>query len=220
MVKKIVCFLFLFYPLLILSQEKEYVQFSGFVRSNSGTPLPFVNVINLNTHKGTISDLKGMFSFITEKNDSILFSSVGFKKKMVVIPDTITSSFFNKDISMTVDTFEIEEVMIFPWKDYEEFKQAFIELDIEDKDMENAIKNIALLKTQIVLNVSADPGLNFDYVMQQQYNQLMNEGLQPTTQLLNPLAWGRFIEALKSGDLKDKNKELRKLDRKYRNKRK
>lgn len=190
--------------------EEDLIQFSGIVINETGIPLEGAHILVLNNYKGTITDERGLFSFITHPLDTILFSSVGFKKKSYIIPDTIDEKHLNTVIVMDTDTIMIDEVKIFPWKTYQEFKRAFAELEIEDRDLKNALHNIALLRTQIILETSADPGLNFQYVMNEQYQQIMNYGLEPTTQLLNPIAWAKFFQAIKNGDFKDQNKEIRK----------
>ena len=195
--------------------DDKLVQFSGVVKSETGLSLPYVHIIILNNNRGTVTDINGMFSFVTNPNDTILFSSVGFKRQIFTIPDTVEGKFVDKIITLQTDTILIEEVMILPWKTYEEFKQAFIELRVEDKDMENAQRNIALLQKHISMYADdyVSPQINFNHYMQQKNTENMYRGMQPSTPLLNPLAWARFIESVKNGDLKDENKEARKKNK-------
>ena len=172
--------------------------------------MPYVHIYNLKTENGVVSDNKGMFSFIVKKNDTILFTRIGLKRQQIVIPDSLSEPFFYKDIMLEYDTIMIREVRIFPWKTYEEFKKAFAELEIEDKDMENAIKNIAMLKSQIYLDQTPVPTMNHNFIMHEQYNNMYNRGMAPSTQLVNPLAWARFIDAVKKGELKIQKKKYKK----------
>jgi hypothetical protein len=61
--------------------QSNLVQFSGVVvTADSLKPIPFVNVIIRNTWRGTVTDYFGFFSFVARMNDTIEFSSLGYKK--------------------------------------------------------------------------------------------------------------------------------------------
>ena len=147
-----------------------------------------------------------MFSFIVEPYDTILFSSVGYKKVGLIIPDTLKTFHLELDIYMETDTIMIEEVIILPWKTYEEFKEAFLSLELPDDDMNRAYKNIALIKTQIYYSGTPDPGLNYKYMLQEQYNQLYTKGQMPYYSILNPIRWAEFFKYLEEGKFKNKNR--------------
>ena len=102
----------------------------------------------------------------------------------------------------------LDEVVIFPWKTYEEFKDAFMALDLPEDDMQRAYRNIAVIQEQIyhaIANRSASPTANFRDVMASRHNRMMTYGhLYPTYSITNPLAWARFFSALKNGEFKKK----------------
>ena len=189
----------------LLAQNKNLVQLTGMIRDEYLQPLPFAHIFVLNNFRGTITDNQGKFTLVTEVHDTIMFSSVGYKKQTVIIPDNLTEPFLNLDIVLETDTFMIAEAEIYPWKSYEEFKEAFLNLKLPDDDMERARRNIALLKTQIILDNNPSARANFNYVMQRQYQETYNQGLVPSFQILNPFAWAKFFEALKRGDFKKDN---------------
>jgi hypothetical protein len=196
-----------------MAQGPPYYQVSGTIRDESYQPLDFVHVINMQMDKGTITDKNGRFSIVCMKTDTLLFSAMGYKKKVMPIPDSIENAFVFHDIYLKRDTFEIREVKIFPWKTYEEFKKAFLALDIADKEKERAERNIELIRQQIILSEKSYPEQGYRYTMQSFNNQIMEKGVGPTNNLLNPISWGRFIESLKSGEIRDKNKEIRKKNK-------
>ncbi len=186
-------------------QRDDLVQLSGMVMDEYEQALRFVHIKILNRNLGTITDEDGLFSFIAEPYDTIQFSSVGYKKALFVLPDSLPKHHLNIDVYLTRDTIMIQEAVIYPWKTYEEFKEAFLALELPDDDYERARKNIALMKTQIILADESTPTENFRYVMQEQYEKTMVQGLQyPVIKLFDPLAWGRFIQAVKRGDFKKK----------------
>jgi hypothetical protein len=185
--------------------DEELVQFSGIVRDLQHQPLPDVNIIILNDRRGTTSDLRGMFSFVVHPNDTILFSHMGHKGTIHVIPDSLGGQQYPADIFMVSDTFQLAEVRIYPWKTYQEFKEAFLALDLPDDDEQRAYQNIALIKTQIRLNrdgMEPSPTVNFREVMRQEYNQLYTAGQSPYYTIFDPLRWARFFESLRRGDFK------------------
>ncbi len=180
----------------------ELVQLTGRLTDELLQPLPYAHILVLNNYRGTITDKHGKFSFVTQVGDSIMFSTLGYRRKIVVIPDTLRSPFFTLDLVLLEDTFMIAEVEVYPWKDYEEFKEAFLNLDLPDDDMDNARKNIALLKTQIILDETPSARANFQHIYEQQYRDTYTQGNYPTYQIFNAFAWAEFFKALKRGDFK------------------
>jgi hypothetical protein len=202
----IIC-LFISVSLSGYSQKQDLIQLSGVIRNEYLQPLQFTHILITNQNRGTISDLKGMFSFIVEPHDTILFSSVGYKKVGLIIPDTLKTFHLEVDIYMETDTIMIEEVIILPWKTYEEFKKAFLALELPDDDLNRAYKNIALIKTQIYYSsTTPDPGLNYKYMLQEQYNDLYTKGQLPYYSIFNPIRWAEFFKYLEEGKFKNKNR--------------
>ncbi len=194
----------------VSSQEKaneKLIQFSGSVTNELLEPLQFVHIVLKNRQLGTITDQKGMFSFIVRPMDTILFSAVGYKKYRYIVPDSHNEKHLYTDIVLTQDTIRLKEVKIFPWKTYEEFKQAFLELKLPEEDIERARRNIALIKTQIEMDRRPIPELNYRNVMKEHYYNSMIQGQFPSYNILNPLKWAEFLEALKEGKFKNDRKD-------------
>lgn len=187
-----------------IEQEKRLIQFTGQVINEFLQPLKFAHVIDLSSGRGTITDREGKFSFVVHESDSVRFSTVGYKESIVVIPDDLEKPFFTRDVLMQSDTILISEIEIYPWKDYEDFKEAFLALELPEDDMDRARKNIALIKTQLIMERDFSSSQNFDEVMKQQFKETTFRGTQPTYQIFNIFAWKKFFEAVKNGDFKEK----------------
>jgi len=188
--------------------DQHLVQFSGIIRDLEHRPLPHVNIIILTDKRGTTSDNRGMFSFVVRTNDTILFSHMGHKGTIHVIPDSLGGQQYPADIFMVSDTFQLAEVRIYPWKTYQQFKEAFLALDLPDDDEQRAYHNIALIKTQIKMNRDgARPSstIAFREVMRQEYNQLYSAGQTPYYTIFDPMRWAKFFQALKRGDFKEED---------------
>jgi hypothetical protein len=190
-------------------EQEKLVQFSGVVvTADSLRPVPYVNVIIRHTWRGTVTDYFGFFSFVAQKNDTIEFSSLGYKKSTFVIPDTLTSNRYSLIQMLQGDTIVLRETIIFPWPTKEQFKEAFMNLKIPDDDLERAKKNLARAEMQVLYdNMPMDGSMNFRNQMQAQQSKLYYAGGQvPPNNLLNPIAWAKFIEAWQNGDFKRKDK--------------
>jgi hypothetical protein len=183
----------------LIAQEKNPIQISGIIKDEFNTPLPYSHIIVINEGKGSISDRRGRFSFIVHPSDTLVFSSLGYKRQQLVVPEDLDVIHYSVDITLEADTFDIREVTVFPWATYEQFSQAFIALDLPEDDYDRAIANIALIQTWMDLEgIPIDPGASFRYAMHQHYNRQMYAG-QPPNNLLNPLAWGQFIQFVRDG---------------------
>lgn len=204
LMKKLIVFLCLLTSVFIVNaQEKRLLQFTGRVFDDFIQPIPYANIVIINSNRGTITDREGKFSFVVVEHDTVQFSVMGFKKSLVIIPSNPENPFFTRDVLMQRDTFMIEAVEVYPWHDYEDFKEAFLNLELPEDDLERARKNIAMIKTQILLDQSPSQSENFNFVMQKNYNESFTRGTYPTYQIFNVFAWQKFIEALKNGDFKN-----------------
>lgn len=211
----------LFLPLILLSlplllkaqvawkdpNARTLIQFSGVVvEGDSLKPVPFTGIVIHNTNRGTISDYYGYFSFVAQAGDTIDFVSMGYKKSTFVIPDTLSTNKYSIIQVLRSDTIFLNKVVIMPWPSKEEFKDAFLRLDIPDDDLARAQKNLAQAEIKDkMIGVAMDGSLNYKNQMSQQYNKLYYAGQRPPNNLLNPLAWAKFIEAWKNGEYKKKD---------------
>lgn len=192
----------------VLGQEPEpdLVQFSGItITADSLEPVAYTKIVIKDKNKGTVSDGLGYFSFVAHKQDTILFSALGYKPVSFIIPDTVTKSRYSLIQLMTADTLTLAAAIIYPWPTLEEFKQAFISLEIPDDDLERARKNLNLNAFQMQLeNLPMDAGANYRNYIDNQTSKLYYLGQQQPISLLNPFAWAKFIKAWKNGDFKRK----------------
>jgi len=197
--------LVLFYFTAAASQEKRLVQLSGTVKNELLQPMPFAHILVLDSYRGAITNNFGNFSLVVEEADSVLISSVGYKRKYIEVPRNLPSNFLTIEVILQVDTIAISEARIYPWKNYEEFREAFVNLNLPDEDSERARRNIALIRTQIIMDHEPSARANFQHIMEQQYQQTFIQGQLPSYQLLNPFAWAKFFKALKRGDFKSRD---------------
>lgn len=190
-------------------QEDDLIQFTGMVvTGDSLQPVPFTHIIDRNTRHGTISDYYGYFSFVAMKGDTVDFTSVGFKKSFYVIPDTIRGKLYTMFHVMTADTIYLAETVIYPWPSKEEFKEAFLSLELPDDDLEIARKNLDLMEMKArAEGIPMDGSMNYRNYIDRSVSKLYYAGQTQPITVLNPFAWAQFIKAWKEGKFKrDYNK--------------
>lgn len=185
-------------------KEKTLIQFSGVVVSGDDLePISFTSIMIQNTHRGTISDYYGYFSFVAEVNDTILFSSIGYKDAQFIIPDTLPSFRYSIIQLLQPDTIVLPEATVYPWPTKEQFKQAFLNAYVPDDDLTRAQKNLDPRTMEALMaSMPMGPSGNFKYQMQEYQTRIYYSGQAPPLNILNPLAWAKFIQAWKDGDFK------------------
>jgi hypothetical protein len=184
-------------------KHTQLVQFSGVVVDrDSGQKIPFVAVLDKRSSGGTIADISGYFSFIAIPGDTIVFAALGYRTGSYVLPDTLSSDKYAWVHVMTKDTTNLKPFVFYSWPSKEAFRAAFLKLDIPDNDLDHARTNMALAARHARYgNDARSPGLNNMQTMQQEYDKLYYAGQLPPNNLLNPLAWGKFIQAWQNGSL-------------------
>jgi len=185
-------------------KDEDLIQFSGVViTGDSLSPVPFTNVLIEQSNRGTMTDYYGYFSFVAQKGDSVLFSAVGFQKSRFVIPDSLESNKYSLIQIMVQDTIQLQPAVVYPWPTREQFKEAFLALEVPDTDADRAARNLA--QADMIARMDAampSGGETFKYSMQEYQSQIYYAGQAPPQNIFNPLAWAKFIEAWKRGDFK------------------
>ncbi len=190
----------------------DLVQFSGVVvTADSLRPVPFANISVAKTGRGTTTDYWGFFSLVVHKNDIVTFSAVGYKSGLFRIPDTLTQNRYSLIQVMSSDTIMLTETVIYPWPSKEQFRHAFLTLKIPDDDIEIARRNLAYMEMREIYGRNYDPerygftpGQSYHNYMSAQADKLYYRGQTMPNNLLNPIAWAKFIQAWKRGDFKKK----------------
>ncbi|MGD1848905.1 MAG: hypothetical protein ACFB10_26225 [Salibacteraceae bacterium] len=183
---------------------KKILQFSGVVVSgDSLSPVPYTSILIRNTNRGTISDYYGFYSLVAETGDTIDFTGVGFRKTTYIIPDSLDLKRYSLIQIMTKDTIFLPESVIYPWPTKEQFAEAFMNLEVPEDDYDRAKKNLERVDLQERMdNLPNSGSITYKQQMRQYSSRLYYAGQAPPNNLLNPVAWARFIEAWKRGDFK------------------
>jgi len=184
--------------------KADLIQFSGVViTADSLNPVPFTHIAIVNQKKETLTDYYGFFSFVAKRKDTVVFSSMGYKNISFIIPDSLKTDRYSLIQLMTADTLMLGESVIYQWPTVEQFKKAFISMKIPDDDLERAKKNLALAEMkERAKQYPNDASMDYKNYINNISNKLYYAGEYPPINLLNPIAWAKFIEAWKNGDFK------------------
>jgi len=188
------------------NDSDRFVQVSGIITDTYFRPVPGVAIISKKLRKGAISETTGIYSITSRPGDTVFFRALGYKRYHTVIPVDYTERHCKVDIALEMDTIQMEEVSIFPWKTYGDFIRDVTKEHPVDPKIENMNLNIASIYVAISndVGVSISPEAGYRYAMEQNFSSMATRGQYPVNNLLNPLAWAKFFKGMKSGMLKNK----------------
>lgn len=192
--------LFTFCGLHAQQSPKNVVQFSGVIYdADSNSVVPYVNIRLKNQTYS--ANYKGYFSFVCHEGDTLIFSSVGYKKVSINIPINLKERKFTAIIKLKSDNILLPMVRVFPWASTDEFKKDFLTMKFADDDVEIARKNLSSesLRT-LVASLPRDGQENNSLSFNNNHNALINKTGVQVNPLLNPLAWGALIRQISEGD--------------------
>jgi hypothetical protein len=184
-------------------QEKPLVQFTGIVYNADSVKqiVPYVTITNSSYHNQVfISNYNGYFSFVVHEQDTLLFTSIGFAQVKVVIPANLTSKSYTAQIKIKPQIINLPTFRVFPWATTDEFRKDFLTMKIADDDLEIARKNIEHIAVASLTNTLSRDGeeIQSAWSQNEHFNQV--NAHSTVNPLLNPIAWGTFINQIAAGD--------------------
>lgn len=187
--------------------ERQILQLSGLVLGEDSTSgLGGAHIFVPEAGRGTTSNPYGYFSMPVLAGDSVIFSSVGYKRQHYIVSKNATEN-LTIVVEMQTDTMYLEPIAIFPFPTEELFKEAILALQLPDEGQYNNMRqNLgAELLARMFDNMPMDGSMNHRYFMQQQFDRMQYSAGPRPNPLLNPFAWAEFIKSLKRGDFKKRN---------------
>lgn len=186
--------------------KSSVIQLSGLILGEDSTAaLAGANIYVPAAGRGTSTNQYGYFSLPVLAGDSVIISSIGYKKQYYLVPKDQRES-LTIVVELQTDTTYLPGVVVFPFPTEEIFKEAVLALELPDQDQyDNMNENLnADLLARMFEAMPMDGSMNHRYFMNQQFDRLQyGSGPRPNP-LLNPFAWAEFIKSLKRGDFKKK----------------
>ena len=168
--------------------------------------LPSVSIMVKGQNRGTISNNQGVFSIVVLKGDHIEFTSVGFKPKMVVVPNNIPGNQYSVIQLMVTDTVYLAATIIKQRPSREQFERDFLNTKVPDDNLEIARQNNDVTKRRLLMaSLPRDGREAVSGYLNKQAGKYYYAGQAPPQNIFNPFAWADFIKAWKRGDFKSNN---------------
>ena len=189
-------------------QDKTVLFQGRVVASSNAEFLPLAYIFNPQAGRGALSDNFGQVDMYVFPGDSLVISYIGYKKKYYIVPRD-TELVHQVIIPMEEMTTMLRDVKVFPHSSEEEFKQAFLAMELRNKkERDNARDNLEQSKLNVfAMQAGMGASSNFrnfsDMMISSQANK--NFFNSPMLALTNPFAWINFIKSVKNGDLKRKD---------------
>jgi hypothetical protein len=186
--------------------NERFVQLSGIITDQARRPVQGVAVISRKLHRAAVSERTGIYSITTTPGDTVLFRAIGYKRYHTVIPSDYPDRHCMADIILETDTILIQEVKILPWKTYSEFLADIAKEREKDPTVEYMNENLASIYVAITndVNVGISPEAGYKSVMEQNFSAMTTRNMYPVNNLLNPMAWVKFVHEVRNGLLKNK----------------
>ena len=189
-------------------QDKTVLFQGRVVASSNAEFLPLAYIFNPQAGRGALSDNFGQVDMYVFPGDSLVISYIGYKKKYYIVPRD-TELVHQVIIPMEEMTTMLREVKVFPHSSEEEFKQAFLAMQLRDaQQRENARNNLEQSKLNVfALQAGMGASSNFRNFSDMMISSQANKSFfnSPMLALTNPFAWISFIKSVKNGDLKRKD---------------
>ncbi len=184
-------------------QQKGAIKINGIVLdADSLVAVPYTAVQVKNQLRGTVCDNSGYFSVLVQKDDTLVFSGIGYKTKEFVVPE-LTDTDYSLIQLIRKESIVLEEVKITAWPDEAQFVKAFHELKLPRNHED--IWNDAQQDLFKVMKKQYDS--DKFYYDQMRYSKLYNTtGFMPPNNFLNPINWTNFIQDWRNGIFKTKRK--------------
>lgn len=199
---------FLFSVTFVKAQKDSVVQLYGVIMtSDSLRAVPSASIVVDGKGRGTLTNGDGVFSIAVLKGDKITFSSIGYKDRHLSIPKNLPDNQFSVIQLMDNDTTYLPATVIKSRLTREQFERDFVNNNFSDDYYEIARQNMSDEKrAALMANLPNDGREAVNFQFRQQAAKYYYAGQTPPIGLLNPAAWGNFIQAWKRGDFKRKGK--------------
>ncbi|MFA8298586.1 MAG: carboxypeptidase-like regulatory domain-containing protein [Hyphomicrobiales bacterium] len=110
--------------------QKETYSINGVIKNKrTGLPIQNAHVIGKGIMKGTTSNNYGQFKMKVYNPDTLFISYIGFKETTYPISDSVLQNQVNINIFLQEDTTTLNEVNIYPFPTYHEFKKQLIYME-------------------------------------------------------------------------------------------
>jgi len=164
---------------------EKRILFRGLVMdATTLSPVPNSQIV-INRVFPFVSDTDGSFVFYVNRNDTVIFSSLGYKPTVFIVSDTLKGNEFNAGIYMNSDTLSIGEVVII--SRFRDLKSEILNAaSSTPSTFDNAKYNIAISGYQGRNSQGSlgNPADNYALLVQKQKMNAFEKGGIPSDQIV------------------------------------
>ncbi|GEO07280.1 SusC/RagA family TonB-linked outer membrane protein [Adhaeribacter aerolatus] len=147
----------------LLPDAKEEIEVTGTVRDKQG-PLPGATIIVKNTSRGTTADVNGRFRIMVNRNETLVFSMLGYQNAERVVDNA------EINVVMTMDAKQLSEVVVVGYGSTTQSDVTGAISSVKSSDFNAGVNNAPdqLLQGKVAgLNVtrSGDPNANASIIL-------------------------------------------------------
>jgi len=146
--------IFIFSVPLLIAQE-EAITSSKILSQHDSTIIAGAHIVNLNSKNGVTSNDNGDFTILTELNDTLLISFIGYHSLKIKVSEVPTKIYLEKE------TYSIEPYTVLPYKNFNEFREAFTKLELQDT-VKHKINPSIMVMTQPFYPCNINGGISFN----------------------------------------------------------
>ena len=108
-------------------KKHDRINYYGIVvASDSLRPIRNTHVISKMAHCGTVTNLNGRFIIPAKSIDTLWVSCIGYSRRLIAIDSTLAEGRDTLFIRLRSDTITLREVTVWPFNNYETFKEMLI----------------------------------------------------------------------------------------------
>ena len=144
-------FLIIVTPVFSQDNQNSVIITGKILDQASLQPIPATHIYSGN--KGTYADFDGSFSLQLDKSDTIVISHVAYYNQYIVL-DTLSSAALSIYLQREVQLLDHFTLNQFP--DLQIFKQQILNTKVKDEKLENALRNIDLIRLQFLAGYGPD----------------------------------------------------------------
>lgn len=165
----------------------NHILFQGLVMDAGTFSVIGGTQIAINRKFSAVSNKEGAFAFYVNRNDTVIFNSLGYLPSVMIVSDTLKGREFVAGIYMKSDTLSLGEVIIVPR--FSNLKSEILNGKSKvPSAMDNAKYNVAVSAYQGKKSVSTlgDPASNYDQIRRSQKISAFEKGaIRPSDQFVS-----------------------------------
>lgn len=133
---RILLFTIILFLQYTLGFAQDRILLGGVIKNHlTSEPVANVHVMNLTDSLATISSMEGAFKIPVHKGDSLVFTSIGYHSKALIVTETELAADFIQ-VKLAQRDYQLGEVEVNPLGTKDQFRKKFMDLEVDDGSIE------------------------------------------------------------------------------------